>query len=77
VGRPVRGGARSARADGYLGHARRHCFAPFAVMLDGSLIGDLGLQHLQDGPEVEFLFRIVPRAWGRGLVTEAGDAALS
>lgn len=63
--------------DGYLSHARRHGFAPFAVMLGDRLIGDLGLQHLEDGPEVELIYRMLPSAWGLGLATEAGDAALS
>ena len=62
--------------DGYLSHARRHGFAPFAVMLGDRLIGDLGLQHLEDGPEVELIYRMLPSAWGLGLATEAGDAAL-
>jgi [ribosomal protein S5]-alanine N-acetyltransferase len=61
---------------GYLEHAARHGFAPFAVMFRGQLIGDIGLQHLEGGPDVELLYRLLPSAWGRGLATEAGDAAL-
>lgn len=60
----------------YLDHDRRHGFAPFAVLMDGDLIGDMGLQHLEDGEDVELLYRLLPAAWGRGLATEAGDAAL-
>lgn len=62
--------------DGYLEHARQHGYAPFAVVLDGELIGDMGLQHLEDGPEVEIVYRLLPRAWGQGYGAEAGAAAL-
>jgi ribosomal-protein-alanine N-acetyltransferase len=62
---------------GYLEHVERHGFAPFAVMFNGQLIGDIGLQHLEGGPEVELCYRMLPSAWGRGLATEAGDAALA
>lgn len=40
----------------YLAHQRRYGFAPFAVMLDDQLIGDVGLQHLEDGANVELLY---------------------
>jgi len=70
-----------ARAEGelagYLEHADRHGFAPFAVLFNGQLIGDIGLQLLEGGPEVELLYRLLPSAWRLGLATEAGDAALT
>jgi ribosomal-protein-alanine N-acetyltransferase len=38
----------------------------------GRLIGDCGLQPLEHrGPEVELGYDLHPRAWGRGLATEA------
>lgn len=60
----------------YLDHRRRHGYAPFAVWLDGQLIGDIGLQRLEDGPEIELLYRLLPSAWGRGLTSEACEACL-
>jgi [ribosomal protein S5]-alanine N-acetyltransferase len=61
---------------GYLEHEERHGFAPFAVMFEGRLIGDIGLQQLEDGPDVELLYRLLSSTWGLGLATEAGEAAL-
>ncbi len=46
------------------------------MLLDGELIGDMGLQHLEGGEDVELVYRLLPGAWGRGLATESGDAAL-
>jgi [ribosomal protein S5]-alanine N-acetyltransferase len=41
------------------------------------LIGDCGLQPLeQRGPEVELGYDFDPRAWGRGLATEAARAVM-
>jgi [ribosomal protein S5]-alanine N-acetyltransferase len=72
------GDARAERElAGYLEHAERHGFAPFAVLFDGQLIGDIGLQLLEGGPDVELLYRLVPSACGVGPATEAGDAALA
>lgn len=43
----------------------------------GDLIGDCGLQPLEHhGPEVELGYDLHPRAWGRGLGTEAARAAM-
>lgn len=60
----------------YLDHYRRHGFAPFAVVCDGALIGDIGLQRLEGGPHVELLYRLTSTAWRQGLGTEACDASL-
>jgi ribosomal-protein-alanine N-acetyltransferase len=76
-GGPYDGVRAEHELEDYLSHARRHGFAPFAVERGDRLIGDLGLQHLEDGPAVELLYRLIPSAWGRGLASEAGDAALS
>lgn len=61
----------------YLGHQQRHGFAPFAVLREGKLIGDMGCQYLEDGTDIELLYRLLPDAWGLGLAAEAGDAALT
>jgi RimJ/RimL family protein N-acetyltransferase len=42
----------------------------------GRLIGIVGLQPLDGGPEVELTYALVPSAWGRGFATEASAAAL-
>jgi ribosomal-protein-alanine N-acetyltransferase len=43
----------------------------------GTLIGDCGLQPLEHrGPEVELGYDFHPRAWGRGLATEAASAVM-
>jgi ribosomal-protein-alanine N-acetyltransferase len=41
-----------------------------------TLIGQCGLQHLEDVGEVEVLYALARSAWGRGLATEAADAAV-
>lgn len=44
----------------------------------GTVIGDCGLQPLEHrGPEVELGYDFHPRAWGRGLATEAASAVMS
>ena len=43
----------------------------------GSLLGDCGLQPLEHlGPEIEVGYDLHPRAWGRGLATEAARAVM-
>ena len=60
----------------YLDHYERYGFAPLAIVHEGNLVGDMGLQHLEDGAEVELLYRLSSTVWRRGLGTEAGDAIL-
>lgn len=60
----------------YLGHDMRYGFAPFAVVENDALIGDMGLQRLEDGPRVELLYRLSSTVWRRGPATEASDAIL-
>jgi RimJ/RimL family protein N-acetyltransferase len=59
----------------YIEHRKVHGFAPFAVLLDDEIIGDVGLQHLEDD-EFDLQYRLLPSAWGQGFATEAADAAL-
>jgi ribosomal-protein-alanine N-acetyltransferase len=42
----------------------------------GEPIGCVGLRHFGDPPEVEVLYSIEPRWWGRGVATEATRAVL-
>ena len=60
----------------HLEHLERHGFAPVAVTLRGELIGDIGLQYLEGGPDVELLYRLRAEAWGRGYAYEACLAVL-
>jgi RimJ/RimL family protein N-acetyltransferase len=52
---------------------------PWAVVekASGRLIGDAGLQILEDGPEVELGYKLGPEYRGRGFATEAGRACLA
>ena len=42
----------------------------------GGVIGDCGLQYLEDGPDVEIGCRFARRHWNKGYATEAGVACL-
>jgi len=75
-GGPYDAGQAERELADYLDHEQRYGFAPFAVLLDGQLVGDLGLQHLEGGEAVELLYRLSSSVWRRGLAAEAGDATL-
>jgi len=53
-----------------------HGFGMMAVVDrdDGAVLGFAGLQHLEDGPDVEVGYYLGRRAWGRGLGTEVACA---
>ena len=54
-----------------LRHYDTHGFGPYAVILDGHLIGMAGAQVWEEGSEaVELLAYIAKSHWGRGLATE-------
>lgn len=57
---------------------REHGFGMLAITEreTGRLVGEVGLQHLEDGPDVETGYTLVRAAWGRGYATEAAGAAL-
>lgn len=42
----------------------------------GPLIGFTGLRFVDETPEVELLYGLLPEYWGRGLATEAAEAVL-
>lgn len=41
------------------------------------LVGFVGFRHFWDPPELELVYGLHPSAWGRGLATEAGLAAMA
>lgn len=55
-----------------LAHVREHGFGMMAVedRTSGEVLGYAGLQHLEDGPDVEVGYYLGRSAWGRGLATE-------
>jgi ribosomal-protein-alanine N-acetyltransferase len=77
------GGARTAegtleRVRGLIEHQERHGFSKWGVCerASGELVGDCGIQLLEDGPDVELGFHLRPSVWGRGYATEAAQACL-
>src|SRR3712207_6757897 len=63
---------------GKLRHVEAHGFGYMAVeeRAGGEFLGYAGLQHLEDGPDVELAHYLGRRAWGRGLGTEVAAAVL-
>jgi RimJ/RimL family protein N-acetyltransferase len=57
---------------------RRHGFGRWACVhkADGALIGFAGLKHLDELGELDVGYRLLPAYWGRGLATEASQAAV-
>lgn len=55
-----------------LGHVEAHGFGFLAAEErdTGAFLGYAGLQHLEEGPDVELGYYLGRRAWGRGLATE-------
>ena len=58
--------------------AERHGFGMLAVVdrASGAFLGWAGLQHLEDGDEVEVAYYLGREAWGGGRATEAGREAV-
>ncbi len=63
---------------GRIEHFERHGFGLWAVEWrdTGEYLGEAGLQHFEDGESVEVGYYLGRPAWGRGVATEAGAAAL-
>lgn len=61
-------------------HFARHGFGPWAIEVNGEFAGALGLSWVpfesHFTPVVELGYRMRAEFWGRGLATEAGQAAL-
>jgi RimJ/RimL family protein N-acetyltransferase len=62
--------------EGKLRHVEEHGFGLLAVedRESGEFLGYAGLQHLEDGPEVELAYYLGRAGWGRGLGTELARA---
>src|SRR6476661_5794721 len=61
----------------YIAYWDDHGFGVWAVEhpADGALIGQCGLFHLDNTPEVEVAYLLAPPYWGQGLASEAAAAA--
>jgi [ribosomal protein S5]-alanine N-acetyltransferase len=59
-------------------HWEEHGFGLWAVEWreSGEYLGEAGLQHFEGGEPVEVGYYLGRSAWGRGVATEAGEAAL-
>jgi RimJ/RimL family protein N-acetyltransferase len=68
-----------ARLGSLIGHQQDHGFSKWAVVdkAGGCLIGDCGLQYLDDGPDIELGFHLGRGYWGQGYATEAAGACLA
>ena len=64
--------------DGHVAHWERWGFGPWAVVLDGAVIGWGGIRHttVEDRPEVELLWFLHPDHWRRGYSTEMAREAV-
>ena len=67
-----------AALEARLQHWDKHGFGMWAAIerATGRLLGHGGLQHLEGGLDVELGYYLGQPAWGRGLATELGRAAL-
>jgi ribosomal-protein-alanine N-acetyltransferase len=63
----------------FIDHWKKHGFGVWAVLdkESGALIGQCGLETLEEAPEVEVLYLFDRSYWGRGLATEAAQAAVN
>jgi ribosomal-protein-alanine N-acetyltransferase len=80
LGRPAMDrGQALERLERHIDHQRRHGFSVWAVVEkeSGEVVGHCGLQHLDEGPEIEVGWALLPSRWGRGYATEAARAALA
>lgn len=72
--------ARSARSRArFTEHWAEHGWGVWAVIdrATGDLIGHCGLNHMPESTDIEVLYALARSAWGRGLATEAAEAALA
>jgi ribosomal-protein-alanine N-acetyltransferase len=82
AGGPFLGPAAAQRSraalDVFMRHWDEHGFGVWAVVDKRTrvLIGQCGLKYLPERPEVEILYALDTPYWGRGLASEAAEAAL-
>jgi ribosomal-protein-alanine N-acetyltransferase len=72
--------ARSARSRArFTEHWAEHGWGVWAVVerTTGELIGHCGLNHMPESTDIEVLYALARATWGRGLATEAAEAALA
>jgi ribosomal-protein-alanine N-acetyltransferase len=64
--------------EAFVAHWKDHGFGVWAVIdrASGRLIGQCGLKHLPESPEIEALYALERARWGGGLASEAAGAAL-
>ena len=60
-----------------LHHQREHGFGMMPVLADGEILGWAGLQHLEDGPEIELGYYLGRLAWGQGYGSELARALVA
>ena len=77
-GRPVPADRARAGWESFIRHWQDHGFGPWSLFLkaDDTWVGYCGLRHLPDSKEIELLYAIDKRWWGRNLTTEAARAAV-
>ena len=70
VARGIRAGAA---------HLERHGTQHWAMVdkASGQVVGCCGLNRFDEGPAFELVFHLMADAWGKGLATEAGRAAIA
>ncbi len=52
-------------------------YGPFSVEMDGAYVGEVGLYHPAEYPEVELGWFVVPGAEGKGIAAEAARAVMA
>jgi RimJ/RimL family protein N-acetyltransferase len=52
-------------------------YSPWAIFVEGRLIGHCGLNHVPEFEATEVLWALHPDGWGKGYATEAARAAVS
>jgi ribosomal-protein-alanine N-acetyltransferase len=70
--------ATEVRVRKLIDHQERCGFSLWVVedRASGAILGDCGLKHLEDGPEIEVGYRFAKSHWGKGYATEAAAASV-